>query len=77
VKIEITTYADRSELSAHGLTVLVRESYLRSGKYVTEYIVTNAIDGERRVTSYHETHNDAFVAAVGILKRKSRRWGDL
>jgi len=72
VKVEITTYADRSELSAHGLTVIVRESYLRSGKYVTEYI-----DGERRVTSYHETHNDAFVAAVGILKRKSRRGGDL
>jgi|WetSurMetagenome_2_1015567.scaffolds.fasta_scaffold105597_3 hypothetical protein len=69
MKIEITTYADRSELSAYGLTVIVREAHSRPGKY----IVTSVKDGERRVTSYHETHNDAFVAAVGILRRRGER----
>jgi len=73
VKIEITTYADRSELSAYGLTVIVRESYSRRGQYVTEYIVTSAEDGEHVVTSYHDTHNDAFVGAVGILRRRGER----
>jgi len=64
VRIAITTYAQRSELSVDGCTVTVTPSMAMPGRYIVRSSVGF---GMAKIVP---THVEAFIAAVNHLRRR-------